>query len=130
MEISREFYRHLAVTPCQGLSVGIDDFPQLAEVGVGHATDGAFDDRRLDRTPRLEYMTGFANRGLRHIGAPVGPEFEPAAEVKLAAKPARSMNVYEGGEPTVSWACEVYDGVWGVAGPQAYDAFMRSLEPV
>ncbi len=62
--------------------------------------------------------------------AQVGPEFEPAAEVKLAAKPARSMNVYEGGEPTVSWACEVYDGVWGVAGPQAYDAFMRSLEPV
>lgn len=76
MEISREFYRHLTVTACQGISVGIDDFPQLAEVGISHAaTDGAFDDSRLDRAPRLEYVTGFANRRLRHIGTPIGPEF-------------------------------------------------------
>lgn len=75
VEISREFYRHLTVTTCQGISVGIDNFPQLAEVGISHATDGAFDDSRLDRTPRLEYVTGFANRRLRHIGTPIGPEF-------------------------------------------------------
>lgn len=62
--------------------------------------------------------------------ARVGPEFKPPAEVKLATEPARSLNVYQGAPPTVSHACEVYDVVWGVAGPQAYDAFMRSLEPV
>ncbi|MEE9286193.1 MAG: antibiotic biosynthesis monooxygenase family protein [Dehalococcoidia bacterium] len=62
--------------------------------------------------------------------ARIGPEFEPPAEVKLAAAPARSLHVYEGSPPSVARPCEVYDVVWGVAGPWAYDQFMANLEPV
>ncbi len=60
----------------------------------------------------------------------VGPEFKPAAEMKLATEPAEAGKVYEGGPGATYRMCTLYDAVWGVAGAQAYDQFMRALKPV
>ena len=62
--------------------------------------------------------------------ANAGPEYAPPKEVKLAAKPAKDLGVYEGHVPAVRTECELFDAVWGQAGQAAYDRFIMDLEPV
>lgn len=60
----------------------------------------------------------------------VGPEFEPTVEVQLVIDSGKALGVYEGAAPVVYSNLELYDAIWGQAGPGAYDAFMRCLGPV
>jgi quinol monooxygenase YgiN len=75
---------------------------------------------------RFFVLRSFASRE----AGKAGPEFQPPAEMKLATVPAEQRKVYEGGPGTKYHACEVWDAVWGAAGEQAYDVFMRGLKPV
>jgi quinol monooxygenase YgiN len=61
--------------------------------------------------------------------ARVGPEAQPADEVRLAVEAGMQRKVYEGGPGVVYTNCDVADAVWGAAGQEAYDRYMRGLKP-
>jgi hypothetical protein len=61
--------------------------------------------------------------------ARVGPEAQPAAELRLAVDAGQQRKVYEGSPGVVYTNCEMVDAVWGAVGQEAYDRYMRSLRP-
>ena len=65
-------------------------------------------------------------RGMEEAQA--GPEYDPPAEVRLA-QVAAHLGVYEGAKPAVRTECRLFDVVWGLEGPLAYDEMMAGLQP-